>query len=29
MNAILADAAKVHRVDVLTSKDTFSHRNPG
>lgn len=26
MNAILADAAKVHRVDVLMSKDHFSHR---
>jgi quinol monooxygenase YgiN len=26
MNAILADAAKVHRVDVLMSKDLFSHR---
>lgn len=26
MNAILADAAKVHRVDVLMSKDYFSHR---
>ena len=29
MNAILADAAKVHRVDVLMSKDIFSHSNPG
>jgi hypothetical protein len=28
MNAILADAAKVHRVDVLMSKDIFSHFNP-
>jgi len=26
MNAILAEAAKVHRVDVLISKDHFSHR---
>lgn len=26
MNAILADAATVHRVDVLMSKDHFSHR---
>jgi len=26
MNAILAEAAKVHRVDVLMSKDYFSHR---
>jgi len=26
MNAILADAARVHRVDVLMSKDHFSHR---
>lgn len=26
MNAILADAAKVHRADVLMSKDHFSHR---
>jgi len=26
MNAILADAAKVHRVDVLMSKDQFAHR---
>jgi formylmethanofuran:tetrahydromethanopterin formyltransferase len=26
MNAILAEAAKVHRVDVLMSKDHFSHR---
>lgn len=26
MTAILADAAKVHRVDVLMSKDHFSHR---
>ena len=26
MNAILADAAQVHRVDVLMSKDHFSHR---
>lgn len=26
MNAILADSAKVHRVDVLMSKDHFSHR---
>lgn len=25
LNAILADAAKVHRVDVVMSKDTFSH----
>lgn len=25
LNEILADAAKVHRVDVLMSKDTFSH----
>jgi hypothetical protein len=25
LNAILADAAKVHRVDVLMSKDQFSH----
>lgn len=25
MNAILAEAAKVHRVDVLISKDSFSH----
>ena len=25
LNAILADAAKIHRVDVLVSKDTFSH----
>lgn len=25
MNAILAEAAKVHRVDVLMSKDHFSH----
>jgi hypothetical protein len=29
MNAILADAAKVHRVDVLMSKDHFSHRREG
>lgn len=28
LNAILANAAKVHRVDVLMSKDTFSHRQP-
>ncbi|MBY4895840.1 putative quinol monooxygenase [Cupriavidus sp. AU9028] len=28
MNAILADAAKVHRVDVLMSKDSFSHLHP-
>lgn len=28
MNAILADAAKVHRVDVLMSKDSFSHLDP-
>lgn len=27
MNAILAGAAQVHRVDVLMSKDHFSHRN--
>ncbi|MBL0727255.1 putative quinol monooxygenase [Piscinibacter sp. HJYY11] len=26
MNAILVQAAKVHRVDVLMSKDHFSHR---
>lgn len=26
MNAILAEAAQVHRVDVLMSKDHFSHR---
>lgn len=26
MNAILAQAAQVHRVDVLMSKDHFSHR---
>lgn len=26
MHAILADAAQVHRVDVLMSKDHFSHR---
>lgn len=26
MNTILAEAAKVHRVDVLLSKDHFSHR---
>jgi len=26
INPILADAAKVHRVDVLMSKDHFSHR---
>lgn len=25
MNAILADAARVHRLDVLMSKDWFSH----
>ena len=25
MNTILADAARVHRADVLMSKDTFSH----
>ena len=25
MNAILADAARVHRLDVLMSKDAFSH----
>lgn len=25
LNTILVDAAKVHRVDVLMSKDTFSH----
>lgn len=28
MNAILADAAKVHRVDVLMSKDHLAHRDP-
>lgn len=28
MNAILANAAKVHRVDVLMSKDSFSHLHP-
>ena len=27
MNAILAEAAKVHRVDVLMSKDIFSHHD--
>jgi hypothetical protein len=26
MNTILADAAKVHRCDVITSKDHFSYR---
>jgi hypothetical protein len=29
MNDILADAAKVHRVDVLMSKDHFSHLQEG
>jgi len=28
MNTILVDAAKVHRVDVLMSKDHFSHCRP-
>ncbi|MCS3761813.1 putative quinol monooxygenase [Bradyrhizobium centrosematis] len=28
MNAILAEAASVHRVNVLLSKDTFSHFDP-
>lgn len=28
MNAILAVAAKVHRVDVMMSKDIFSHHKP-
>lgn len=28
MNAILDCAARVHRVDVLMSKDAFSHRAP-
>lgn len=28
LNAILANAAKIHRVDVLMSKDTFSHFQP-
>jgi len=28
MNAILAEAAKVHRADVLMSKDFFSHLEP-
>lgn len=28
MNAILAEAAKVHRVDVMMSKDIFAHHKP-
>jgi len=28
LNAILTDAAKVHRIDVLFSKDSFSHCQP-
>lgn len=29
MNALLAEAAQVHRVDVLISKDHFAHRRDG
>jgi len=29
MNTILGEAAQVHRVDVLMSKDHFSHRHTG